>query len=76
VYYDVKKARGERGLDDDVTLVRMEQIAPFPYDLVKAEVEKHPDAELVWAQEEHKNQGCWTYVESRFRNLLPNRPIR
>ncbi|XP_052898493.1 2-oxoglutarate dehydrogenase complex component E1 isoform X1 [Anopheles moucheti] len=46
------------------------QISPFPYDLVKAECAKYPNAELVWAQEEHKNQGCWTYVQPRFDTAI------
>ncbi|XP_012274881.1 2-oxoglutarate dehydrogenase, mitochondrial isoform X2 [Orussus abietinus] len=70
VYYDLKKSRGERGLDDSVVISRMEQISPFPYDLVKKEVAKYPNAELAWSQEEHKNQGAWTYVQPRFHTAL------
>jgi len=76
VYYDLKKARSERSLDSNVAIVRVEQVAPFPYDVILEESNKHPDAEFVWAQEEHKNQGCWTYVEPRFRALFPNKHIR
>ncbi|XP_062709580.1 2-oxoglutarate dehydrogenase complex component E1 isoform X4 [Aedes albopictus] len=46
------------------------QISPFPYDLIKAECAKYPNAELVWAQEEHKNQGYWTYIEPRFDTAI------
>lgn len=46
------------------------QISPFPYDLVKEECEKYPNAEIIWAQEEHKNQGCWTYIQPRFLTTL------
>ena len=46
------------------------QISPFPYDLVKAECAKYPNAEICWAQEEHKNQGAWTYIEPRFETSL------
>jgi 2-oxoglutarate dehydrogenase E1 component len=70
VYYDLKKARTERSLDDKVAIARVEQISPFPYDLIKKEVEKYPNAELIWAQEEHKNQGAWTYVQPRFVTAL------
>lgn len=51
---------------------RVEQISPFPYDLIKAEVAKYPNAQLVWTQEEHKNMGSWSYIEPRFRTLLQN----
>ncbi|XP_050464687.1 2-oxoglutarate dehydrogenase complex component E1 isoform X3 [Cataglyphis hispanica] len=74
VYYDLKKARAERQLDDKIAIARMEQISPFPYDLVKKEAAKYPNAELVWAQEEHKNQGAWTYVQPRFHTALNGTP--
>ncbi|CAL7942906.1 unnamed protein product [Xylocopa violacea] len=70
VYYDLKKARAEKKLDDKVAITRVEQITPFPYDLVKKEAAKYPNAELIWAQEEHKNQGAWTYVQPRFHTAL------
>lgn len=70
VYYDLTKARKERQLEDKVAIARVEQISPFPYDLVKAECAKYPNAEIVWAQEEHKNQGCWTYIQPRFLTAL------
>jgi hypothetical protein len=46
------------------------QISPFPYDLVKKECAKYPNATLCWAQEEAKNQGSWTYVQPRFNTTL------
>ncbi|XP_017765398.1 PREDICTED: 2-oxoglutarate dehydrogenase, mitochondrial isoform X2 [Eufriesea mexicana] len=70
VYYDLKKARAERNLDDKIAIARVEQISPFPYDLVKKESAKYPNAEIVWAQEEHKNQGAWTYIQPRFHTAL------
>lgn len=70
VYYDLKKARAEKKLEDKVAIARVEQISPFPYDLVKKESDKYSNAELFWAQEEHKNQGGWTYVQPRFHTAL------
>ncbi|XP_043592395.1 2-oxoglutarate dehydrogenase, mitochondrial isoform X5 [Bombus pyrosoma] len=70
VYYDLKKARAEKKLDDKVAIVRIEQISPFPYDLVRDEADKYANAKIVWAQEEHKNQGAWTYVQPRFHTAL------
>ncbi|XP_034950534.1 2-oxoglutarate dehydrogenase, mitochondrial isoform X2 [Chelonus insularis] len=70
VYYDLKKSRAERGLDDKVAISRVEQISPFPYDLVKKEAAKYSNADLVWAQEEAKNQGAWTYVQPRFSTAV------
>ncbi|XP_075233720.1 oxoglutarate dehydrogenase Nc73EF isoform X8 [Lycorma delicatula] len=70
VYYDLKKARDEKKLNDSIAITRIEQISPFPYDLVKKECAKYPNAELIWSQEEHKNQGAWTYVQPRFNTAL------
>ncbi|PNF19902.1 2-oxoglutarate dehydrogenase, mitochondrial [Cryptotermes secundus] len=70
VYYDLKKARNEKKLEKDIAIARVEQISPFPYDLVKKECAKYPNAALCWAQEEAKNQGSWTYVQPRFNTTL------
>jgi 2-oxoglutarate dehydrogenase E1 component len=42
---------------DNISIIRIEQIAPFPYDLIGPAIRKYPAAELVWMQEEPKNQG-------------------
>uniref|UniRef100_A0A0A9XM16 2-oxoglutarate dehydrogenase complex component E1 n=1 Tax=Lygus hesperus TaxID=30085 RepID=A0A0A9XM16_LYGHE len=70
VYYDLKKARADRKLDNDIAICRVEQISPFPYDLIKKECAKYSNAKLCWAQEEHKNQGAWSYVSPRFQTTL------
>ena len=70
LYYELLTARKERQLEDSIALVRLEQICPFPYDLVKAECDRYPNAELVWAQEESKNMGAWTYVQPRLNSLF------
>ncbi|XP_063379306.1 2-oxoglutarate dehydrogenase complex component E1 isoform X3 [Cydia fagiglandana] len=72
VYYDLIKERREKGLENDIAICRLEQISPFPYDLIKAEAAKYCNAQLVWSQEEHKNMGSWSYIEPRFRTLLQN----
>lgn len=77
VYYDLKKARSDKQLDSDIAISRVEQISPFPFDLIKQECSKYPNAEIVWAQEEHKNQGSWFYVQPRFHTTLAgSRPVR
>ncbi|XP_070509691.1 2-oxoglutarate dehydrogenase complex component E1-like isoform X2 [Chironomus tepperi] len=70
VYYDLIKARRDKGLEAEIAISTVEQISPFPYDLVKNECFKYPNAEIVWAQEEHKNQGAWNYVLPRFETAL------
>ncbi|KAI0565325.1 2-oxoglutarate dehydrogenase E1 component [Gracilaria domingensis] len=69
VYYDILKERNVRNIDD-VAIVRVEQLSPFPFDLVKKEAQKYPNAELVWRQEESKNMGAWSYVQPRFATAL------
>ncbi|XP_075911007.1 2-oxoglutarate dehydrogenase complex component E1-like isoform X3 [Petromyzon marinus] len=76
VYYELEKERKKRGLEDKVALCRLEQISPFPLDLVREETERFPGAELVWCQEEHKNQGYYDYVKPRIRTTIQRaRPV-
>uniref|UniRef100_A0A0N8DDT8 2-oxoglutarate dehydrogenase, mitochondrial n=1 Tax=Daphnia magna TaxID=35525 RepID=A0A0N8DDT8_9CRUS len=70
VYYELKKAREERGLDNTVAITRIEQICPFPFDLIRDEINKYPNAELKWVQEEHKNMGAWSFVQPRFETAM------
>lgn len=70
VYYDLIKARREKGLEDQIAISTVEQICPFPFDLAMQECQKYSNAELVWAQEEHKNQGGWNYVQPRFQTAI------
>lgn len=46
------------------------QLSPFPFDLLLQEVQKYPNAELAWCQEEHKNQGYYDYVKPRLRTTI------
>src|SRR5690606_15037858 len=58
VYYDLMAARDEAGLED-VYLLRLEQFYPFPNHSLSQELERFRDADVVWCQEEPKNQGGW-----------------
>uniref|UniRef100_A0A8C9TH64 2-oxoglutarate dehydrogenase complex component E1 n=1 Tax=Scleropages formosus TaxID=113540 RepID=A0A8C9TH64_SCLFO len=76
VYYELVKERRSRGMEDTVAISRIEQLSPFPFDLVKAETDKFPQAEIAWCQEEHKNQGYYDYVKPRLRTTTDQaRPI-
>ncbi|XP_058652004.1 2-oxoglutarate dehydrogenase-like, mitochondrial isoform X3 [Onychostoma macrolepis] len=75
VYYELAKERKQLKLEEDVAIVRLEQISPFPFDLIKAEVEKYSNAELIWCQEEHKNMGYYDYIRPRFLTVHPKNPI-
>jgi len=71
VYYDLEAARKKRGAWD-VAIVRVEQLAPFPFRGCRAEIQRYKNAEVMWTQEEPKNQGAFSYSEIRLRNLLKN----
>jgi 2-oxoglutarate dehydrogenase E1 component len=63
VYYDLVKKREEKGADD-VVLLRVEQLYPFPHKAFSAEIKKYPNVtELVWCQDEPQNQGAWFFVQ-------------
>ncbi|RED11776.1 2-oxoglutarate dehydrogenase E1 component [Pontivivens insulae] len=69
VYYDLLAARDEQGLDD-VYLMRLEQFYPFPAQSMSKELARFPNAEIVWCQEEPKNQGAWFHVEPNIEWVL------
>ena len=63
VYYDLAKRREEKG-DDDVALIRVEQLYPFPHKAFAAELKKYPNVtDVVWCQDEPQNQGAWFFVQ-------------
>jgi 2-oxoglutarate dehydrogenase E1 component len=62
VYYDLYEEREKRGIDD-IYLMRVEQIYPFPARALIAELGRFGNADMVWCQEEPKNMGAWTFVE-------------
>lgn len=62
VYYDLLEERDSRGIDD-VYLMRIEQFYPFPAHSLIKELERFKGAEVVWCQEEPKNQGAWSFIE-------------
>ena len=63
VYYDLVKKREEKGLDD-VAIIRVEQLYPFPHKAFSAELKKYPQlSEVVWCQDEPQNQGAWFFVQ-------------
>jgi len=70
VYYELRAARREAG-QQDVALVRVEQLYPYPWPQIKAEVARYPGAEVVWCQEEPRNMGAWPVYCDWLRDSLP-----
>ncbi|MBM3613851.1 MAG: 2-oxoglutarate dehydrogenase E1 component, partial [Alphaproteobacteria bacterium] len=69
VYFDLLAERDAQGLDD-VYLLRLEQFYPFPALSMVRELERFKQAEIVWCQEEPKNQGGWSFVEPNLEWVL------
>ncbi|MBV1927645.1 MAG: 2-oxoglutarate dehydrogenase E1 component, partial [Rhodobacteraceae bacterium] len=69
VYFDLLAERDARGIDD-VYLMRVEQFYPFPAISMVNELERFKHAEIVWCQEEPKNQGAWTFIDPNIEWVL------
>jgi 2-oxoglutarate dehydrogenase E1 component len=69
VYYDLYEEREKRGIDD-VYLLRMEQLYPFPARALIQELTRFAEAEMVWCQEEPKNMGAWSFIEPNLSWVL------
>jgi 2-oxoglutarate dehydrogenase E1 component len=70
VYYDLHNARKERE-QKEVAILRVEQLYPFPTDELKAELAKYAGArEIMWVQEEPKNQGAWHLIRHRLEACM------
>ncbi|CAI9285807.1 unnamed protein product [Lactuca saligna] len=58
VYYELDEKR--KSVDaKDIAICRVEQLCPFPYDLIQRELNRYPNAEIVWCQEEPMNMGAY-----------------
>ena len=69
VYYDLLEERDSRGIDD-IYLMRFEQFYPFPAQSAVKELQRFPNADMVWCQEEPKNQGAWFFMEPNLEWVL------
>ncbi|MCY4543499.1 MAG: 2-oxoglutarate dehydrogenase E1 component, partial [Rhodobacteraceae bacterium] len=69
VYFDLLEERDKQGIDD-VYLMRIEQLYPFPARSLIHELKRFPNAEIVWCQEEPKNQGAWNYIDANIEWVL------
>jgi 2-oxoglutarate dehydrogenase E1 component len=69
VYYDLLEERERRDIND-VYLLRVEQFYPFPARSLVTELSRFKGADMVWAQEEPKNMGAWTFIEPNIEWVL------
>ena len=73
LYYDLAAQR-KKSDDHSTAIVRVEQLYPLPTDEIKAQLDRYPDARIIWAQDEPANQGAWPFMAV---NLVPqlDRPV-
>jgi 2-oxoglutarate dehydrogenase E1 component len=75
IYFTLDAARRDKGRQD-VAIVRVEQLYPFPEHEIRAVIERyHKAAEIFWTQEESRNRGAWTFMQPRLREMFPDRLI-
>jgi len=75
VYYDLLAERRERKIDD-VAIIRLEQIYPFPVKSLTSALAPYKNAEIIWCQEEPENMGAWTFVDRRIEKVLAGLDIK
>ena len=69
VYFDLMEEREKRG-ENRIQILRLEQLYPFPENVLAQELNRFPKAEIVWCQEEPQNQGAWTFVKPRIEDTV------
>jgi 2-oxoglutarate dehydrogenase E1 component len=65
--YELAAARAGLGLEDEIAIVRLDQLYPFPAEELAEALSQHGDADLVWCQEEPENQGALAHVAHQLR---------
>ncbi len=69
VYFDLMEEREKRN-ETRIQMLRIEQLYPFPEQALLRELKRFPKAEIIWCQEEPKNQGAWTFVQPRIEETV------
>src|SRR6516162_4562643 len=69
IYYDLYEEREKRGIND-IYLLRLEQLYPFPARALIQELARFKDAEMIWCQEESRNMGAWSFIEPNLSWVL------
>jgi len=71
IYYDLFEAREKYKLNN-IRILRLEQIYPFPKNSLQKFISKTPQAEIIWCQEEPENMGSWSFIDRRLESVLVN----
>ncbi|HUX79255.1 MAG TPA: 2-oxoglutarate dehydrogenase E1 component [Alphaproteobacteria bacterium] len=75
VYYDLLKKREEEQIKD-IPIIRLEQLYPFPHEMLVNALKPYKKADLVWCQEEPMNMGAWTFLDRRLESVLIDAQIK
>ena len=75
IYYDLFEERAKRGIDN-IYLMRLEQLYPFPKKPLGRELARFANAEVVWCQEEPQNMGAWSFAVPEIDAVLDQRTTR
>ncbi len=75
VYFDLFEEREKRKIDD-VYLMRIEQLYPFPVASLMKELARFPQADMVWCQEEPRNMGSWSFVDWNIEKTLEKLDVK
>ncbi len=70
LYYDLVEARDQQKLHNDIVVIRLEQLYPFPVRPMADDLGRFPQAQVVWCQEEPKNMGAWTFVAPEIEAVM------
>ena len=60
----------------NLSIIRLEQIYPFPYENFRDELKHYTDAEIIWTQEEPKNMGAWGFVKGRLESVMQEAKVK
>ena len=75
VYFALDAARQKENVQD-VAIIRVEQLYPFPQKEIQAILARHSNVrEFCWVQEEPRNRGAWTFMRNRLEPLLPETAV-
>ena len=69
VYFDLMEEREKRD-ETRIQMLRLEQLYPFPDSVLADELRRFPNAEILWCQEEPKNQGAWSFIAPRIEDTV------
>ncbi len=71
IYYDLLEARRDAE-NNDVAILRVEQLHPWPRRSLCRQLDRYTNAEIVWTQEEPANMGAWSFVYPRLLSIFDN----